>query len=138
MPYVIKAAIADAGAKLFSFRAQKTMYRGKDIRVKDEIFVFSSENEGGSGLIARGVVTSVERLAAKRTGLKVRHTPRVSITVRRIATARRHLGRAELKPFRTWDDGRPETELSFKLYRQATNKIAGISEDAASFLRALF
>jgi hypothetical protein len=138
MPYVIKAAVTDAGAKLFSFRAQKTMYRGKDISVKDEIFVFASENEGGSGLIARGVVTSVERVAAKRAGPKVRHTPRVSITVRRVATAKRHLGRMELKPFRAWDDGRPETELSFKFYRQATNKIAGISEDTASFLRKLF
>jgi hypothetical protein len=138
MPYVIKAAIADAGARLFLFRAQKTMYRGKDIAVKDEIFVFSSENEGGSGLIARGVVTSAVPLAAKRTAAKIRHTPRVSITVRRIATAKRHLGRMELKPFRTWDDGRPETELSFKLYRQATNKIAGISEATASYLRTLF
>jgi hypothetical protein len=138
MPYVIKAAIADAGAKLFSFRAQKTMYRGKDICVKDEIFVFSSENEGGSGLIARGVVTSVVRLAAKRTEPKVRHTPRVSITVRRIATAKRLLGRMQLKTFRIWDDGKPETELSFKHYRQATNKISGISEGAASFLRTLF
>jgi hypothetical protein len=138
MPYVIKTAVAEASAKLWSFRAQKTMYRGKDISVKDEIFVFSSENEGGPGLIARGVVTSVVRLAAKRADPKVRHTPRVSITVRRLATAKRKLGRIELKPFRTWDDGRPETELSFKLYRQATNKIAGISEDTASFLRTLF
>lgn len=32
-------------------------------------------------------------------------------------------------------DGRPETELNFKLYRQATNKIAGISEQTAAFLR---
>jgi hypothetical protein len=138
MPYVIKAAIADAGARLFSFRAQKTMYRGKHIAVKDEIFVFSSENEGGSGLIARGVVTSAVPVAAKRTGPKVRHTPRVSITVKRIATAKRKLGRAELKTFRTWDDGRPQTELSFKFYRQATNKIAGISEATAAFLRTLF
>jgi hypothetical protein len=138
MPYVIKAAIADAGARLFSFRAQKTMYRGKDICVKDEIFVFASENEGGSGLIARGVVTSVVRIAAKRADPKVRHTPRVSITVRRIARAKRPLGRVQLKPFRTWDDGKPETELSFKLYRQATNKIVGISRDAAAFLRTLF
>jgi hypothetical protein len=138
MPYVIKAAVADARAKLFSFRAQKTMYRGKDIRAKDEIFIFASENEGGSGLIARGVVTSAAPFAAKRTQPKVRRTPRVSITVRRIATAKQKLGRTELKPFRSWDDGRPQTELSFKLYRQATNKVVGISEDTASFLRTLF
>jgi hypothetical protein len=138
MPYVVKAAVSDADAKLFSFRAQKTMYRGKDICVKDEIFIFSSENEGGPGLIARGVVTAVARPPVKRGDSKVRRTPRVSITVRRIASAKRNLGRRELKPFRNWDDGRPETELSFKLYRQATNKVAGISEGTASFLRTLF
>jgi hypothetical protein len=31
-----------------------------------------------------------------------------------------------------------ETELSFKFYRQATNKIAGISENSAAFLRTFF
>jgi hypothetical protein len=138
MPYVIKAAVTDTRAKQFSFPAQKTMYRGKHIRAKDEIFVFASENEGGSGLIARGVVISAAPFAIKRSRSRVRRTPRVSITVRRIASAKRGLGRAQLKAFRTWDDGRPETELSFKLYRQSTNKIAGISENTASFLRTLF
>jgi len=55
MHYVVKAAVADANGKLFSFRAQKTMYGGKAIRAKDEVFIFSSENEGGEGLIARGI-----------------------------------------------------------------------------------
>lgn len=36
------------------------------------------------------------------------------------------------------DDGRPQTELNFKFYRQATNKIIGISDEAAAFLRAFF
>jgi len=62
----------------------------------------------------------------------------VSITVRRTALARRPLGRSELKPFADWRDGRPETELNFKLYRQATNKIVGISDDTAEFLRRFF
>ena len=67
-----------------------------------------------------------------------RQTPRVSISVRRTALARRRLGRNELKPFSHWNDGRPETELNFKFYRQATNKIAGISEEAGAFLRRFF
>ncbi len=29
-------------------------------------------------------------------------------------------------------------ELSFKFYRQATNKIVGISDEAAAFLRGFF
>jgi hypothetical protein len=62
----------------------------------------------------------------------------VSVTLRRTALARRRLGRRELKPFADSQDGRPESELNFKFYRQATNKIAGISDDAAAFLRGFF
>ena len=52
----------------------------------------------------------------------------MSIAVKRTALAKKRLGRSELKPFSNWKDGRPETELNFKFYRQATNKIVGISE----------
>jgi hypothetical protein len=48
------------------------------------------------------------------------------------------LGRSELKPFSDWNDGRPDTELNFKFYRQATNKIVGISDEAAALLRGFF
>ncbi|WP_207880150.1 contractile injection system protein, VgrG/Pvc8 family, partial [Pseudomonas sp. 32_A] len=44
------------------------------------------------------------------------------------------LGRGELERFADWRDGRPQTELNFKRYRQATNKIVGISNEAAAFL----
>ena len=74
---------------------------------------------------------------AKRRGV-VRQTPRVSITVRCDAFARRPLGRGDLKPFTDWRDGRPETELNLKFYRQATDKIAGISSVAAAFLDTFF
>jgi hypothetical protein len=33
---------------------------------------------------------------------------------------------------------RPETELNFTFYRQATNKIVGISKEAAAFLERFF
>src|SRR5215475_5442361 len=125
MAFAIKAEIDAPRASAFTFTAQKTMYGGKHIAEGDTIFVFASENEGGQGLIARGVVTSAQAIARKR-GV-ARQTPRVSITVKRSATAKRPVGRSELKPFSDWDDGRPETELNFKFYRQATNKIAGIS-----------
>ena len=93
-------------------------------------------DEGGRGLIAKGVVASAEE-RPKPSGAE-RWTPRVSIAVRRTALARRPLGRRELKPFSDWDDGRPETELNFKFYRQATNKIVGISGQAAEFLETFF
>ena len=133
---MIKAEVNDSFAKTFTFSAQKTMYGGKHIAKDDKIFVFASENQGGPGLIASGVVTSTKPIA-KKTGI-ARQTPRVSITVRRTAIAKRHLGRSELKRFSDWNDGRPETELNFKLYRQATNKIIGISDGAARFLNKLF
>jgi hypothetical protein len=136
MAFVIKTEISDPRAGTFTFTAQKTMYGGKHIAEGDTVFVFASETEGGQGLIARGVVTSVEAVAKKR-GI-VGQTPRVSVTVRRTALAKRALGRNELKRFSDWDDGRPATELNFKFYRQATNKIGGISDQAAAFLGEFF
>ena len=136
MAYAIKAEIKDARAKTFMFTAQKTMYGGKLIAEGDTIFLFASENEGGPGLIARGIVTSAVPTPRKR-GIE-RQTPRVSIGVKRTALAKRRLGRSELKPFNNWKDGKPETELNFKFYRQATNKIVGISEEAAAFLTTHF
>ena len=136
MTYAIKAEVREARAKGFAFAAQKTMYGGKRIARGDTIYVFASENEGGQGLIARGVVTSAEAVAKKR-GV-ARQTPRVTIKVTRTALAKRRLGRGELKPFAKWSDGRPETELNFKFYRQATNKIVGISDETASFLDTFF
>jgi hypothetical protein len=136
MTFAIKAEVRDPSTDTFAFRAQKTMYGGKRIAEGDTIFVFASENEGGPGLIARGVVTSAEAIP-KKPGV-ARQTPRVSIAVRRTALAKQRLGRSDLKSFSDWDDGRPETELNFKFYRQATNKIVGISDEAAAFLDGYF
>ena len=134
--FAIKAEVRDPRTRTFAFTAQKTMYGGKHIAAGDTVFVFASENEGGQGLIARGVVTSAEATPRKR-GI-ARQTPRVSITVRRTALAKRPLGRRELKHFARWNDGQPETELNFKFYRQATNKVVGISDDAMAFLSGFF
>jgi hypothetical protein len=136
MPYAIKAEVSDPRARTFTFVAQKTMYGGKHIAVGDTVFVLASENEGGQGLIARGIVTAAEAVAL-RPGI-ARQTPRVSVTIRRTAVAQRRLGRAELKSFSAWSDGRPETELNFKFYRQATNKIVGVSDATAAFLDTFF
>src|SRR3982074_3029848 len=135
MMFAIKAEVSDRWAERFAFGPQKTMYNGKHIAKGDTIFVFASENEGGPGLIASGVVTSAKAIAKNGTA---RQTPRVSITIRRTARTKRRLGRNELRFFSDWNDGRPETELNFKFYRQATNKIVGISDEAAAFLRGFF
>ncbi len=136
MAFAIKAEVRNPQAKTFAFTAQKTMYGGKHIADGDTLFIFASENEGGQGLIARGVVTSAKAIP-NRDGV-ARQTPRVSLTVKRTAAAKRPVGRLELKQFTDWNDGQPETELNFKFYRQATNKIVGISEEAAAFLDRFF
>jgi hypothetical protein len=134
--YVIKTAIKEVQAKRWNFERQKTMYGGKHITKGDTVFIFASENEGGLGLIARGVVTASEP-TPWRVGVE-RQTPRVSIKVKRTGQVVRPLGRKELRPFDDWDDGRPETELNFKFYRQATNKIGGVSPATAEFLQSFF
>jgi hypothetical protein len=134
--YVVKAELRDSRAKAFVFARMKTMYGGKDIAVGDEVFVFASETEGGQGLVARGVVTSAE--AEKKPRGVERWTPRVSVEVKRTARAKRALGREQLKAWRNLKDGSAEAELDFKFYRQATNKICGVSDTAAAFLRTCF
>jgi hypothetical protein len=134
--FAIKADVADPGVAAFTFRDQKTMYGGKHIAAGDTIYIFASENEGGAGLVACGTVTMAK--ATPRKPRIDRQTPRVSITVKRAGLANRRLGRDELKAFVHWDDGKPGTELNFKFYRQATNKIVGISAEAAAFLQDFF
>jgi hypothetical protein len=136
MAYAVKAEVVDPRARTFTFTAQKTMYGGKLIDEGDTVFVFASENEGGQGLIARGIVTHAEAIRKKR-GI-TRQTPRVSVTIKRTAVAKRPMGRRELEHLTNWNDGQPGTELNYKFYRQATNKIVGISDGAASFLSKCF
>ena len=136
MTFAIKAEVCDPRAKTFAFTAQKTMYGGKHIAEGDTVFVFASENEGGQGLIARGIVTSAEAIANKPS--IARQTPRVSLTIRCTALAKRPLGRRELKGLSEGNDGQPGSELNFKFYRQATNKIVGITDETAAFLDGFF
>ncbi len=136
MAFAIKAQVGDPGADTFAFTAQKTMYGGKLIAAGDTVFIFASENDGGQGLIARGLVTAAEP-TPRQPGVD-RQTPRVSVAIRRTALATRPLGRAELRRLTEWNDGQPGTELNFKFYRQATNKIVGLSDTAAAFLDGFF
>jgi hypothetical protein len=136
MSFAIKAEVRDPHSPNFEFLDQKTMYRGRLIAVGDTIFLFESEHEEGRGLFARGIVTRVQAIA-KAEGVG-RQTPRVSVSIRRTALAKRVLGRRELKPFTNWKDGKPATEINFKFYRQATNKIVGVSDEAAAFLATFF
>ena len=111
-----------SAAETFAFTAQKTMYGGKHIADGDIVFVFASENEGGPGLVARGVVTSVKAIA--KPGI-ARQTPRVSVSIRRTALAKRWLGRSELKPFSDWSNGDPgPSSISNSIVRRRTRSPA--------------
>ena len=134
--YAIKAEIKNPEASVFDFPNQKTMYGGKKVAAGDTIYLFASENEGGSGLVAKGIIVSA--IPTPKYVEARRQTPRVSIRVRRTALSMRRLGRKELKPHSNWEDGRPETELNFKFYRQATNKVIGISDAVVDFLETYF
>jgi hypothetical protein len=134
MMFAIKAEASDPQAKTFAFTAQKTMYDGKHIAKGDKIFVSRAKTK--AVLVSSRPVWSPRPKRSRKPGI-ARQTP-VSITIERTALAKRRLGRSELKRFSDWNDGRPETELIFKFYRQATNKIVGISDEAAMFLRGFF
>lgn len=136
MAFVLKAEVGDLPAETLSFSAQKTMYGGKHVAVGDVVFVFASETSGGQGLVARGVVTAAQ--PTPRIAGVARQTPRVSLTIRVTARAARPLGRRDLKAFTDWNDGRPETELNFKFYRQATDKLCAVSDAAAAYLDVFF
>src|SRR5258708_38829112 len=96
MTYVIKAEVGDPRAETFAFSAQKTMYGGKRIARGDTIFVFASENEGGPGLVASGIVSSSKAIAKTR-GIALQ-TPRASLIIKGTALARRRRGRDEPRP----------------------------------------
>ena len=125
--YVVKAPPRPEGGEQLTFD-EKSMWRGKRIRAGDQVFLFAAEHHGGRGLYARGVVIEAVRGAGSR----------VSLSVRRTGAAARPLGRAELRAFRGRPDGGPGTELDHKLYEQATNKIAGVSDAAVAFLEGFF
>lgn len=123
MPFAIKAQIDDPHQQVFAFPSQKTMYGGKSISVDDQVFVFASENEGGQGLVARGIVVSCAPVP--KLDNVARQTPRVSIVVRRTALASRACGRRELKPLRPGATVGPNpSSMSSSIGRQQTRSLA--------------
>lgn len=99
------------------------MYGGKQIANGDTVFVFASENEGGKGLLARGVVTSAEAIA-KESGV-ARQAPRVSIAVKRTTLAKRPIGCANSNNLPTGRmAGRKPSSISNSTVRQGTKSSA--------------
>jgi hypothetical protein len=124
MSFAIKAEVVDPRARTFEVTAHKTMYGGKLVAEGDTVFVFASENEGGQGLVARGIVTLAEAIAKKR-GI-ARQTPRVSVTIRRTALAKRPLGRRELKHLTDWKNRCDDATDSDQLLPTPKGALGGI------------
>src|SRR4029079_1710042 len=108
--FAIKAEVTDPRAETFGFSAQKAMYGGKHVAKGDTIFVFASENEGGPGLIASGVVTSAQAIA-KKPGI-ARQTPRVSISIRRTSAAFHGPAAMSSRPTLVWSPSSVTTVTS--------------------------
>ncbi len=134
--FAVRGRIADTGSGVFTFPEHKTMYGGRHIAEGDTVFVFSDGKESGEGLVACAIVTSALAIP-KKPGI-ARQTPRVSVSLERTALVKRRLGRGELRPFSGREEGRPESEIHFKLYRETTDKIVGLSDAAAAFLQEFF
>ncbi len=112
------------------------MYGGRRIALGDTVYLFSANGAGHFDLLARALVSSVWPTPPK-LGVS-RQTPRVSIAVGRLSAPLRPLGRGDLRDASTVGSNAPEAELHFKLIRQATPKIVGLSAAAAAFMAAHF
>jgi hypothetical protein len=99
--------------------------------------VFASENEGGRGLIARGVVTFAEAIAKKR-GI-ARQTPRVSLTIRPTALAKRSLERISVEMNRETSTGQRSASRGARKHGvrpERRYRVARVSKDGAARVRA--
>lgn len=129
MAFAVKAAVGaplTVGSRITL--VEKAMYGGWKVAAGADLFVFDSDHQGGAGLCARGLITSVERAPEHRWKVQVRIEAR----------ARRALGRGELRPYRDLDDGSPEGEIARKLYRQATNKFIAVGDAEVAYLGSFF
>ena len=135
MAFAIKAEIGDPRAKTFTFTAQKTMYGGKHI-AEGEPFSCSRARTRAGKASSRAALS---RPPSDRK--EARHRPANTAGERHHQTHRIRkaaAGAERARHFTDWNDRQPGTELNFKFYRQATNKIAGISDEAAAFLSEFF
>ena len=110
MAFVVKAEVRDPRAKTFAFIAQKTMYGGKHIAEGDTVFVFASENEGGQGLVAEGVVRSC-RSTPRKPGVDRKALLKEALTEIRIdKDCWREELRPRFRPTRVTTSERPDYE----------------------------
>ncbi|GAA0287654.1 hypothetical protein [Rhodovulum strictum] len=128
MPFIAKTAPIPSLADEHIRIEERPMYGGRDIRVGSEVFLWSSETQGGVGLWGKGTVTAIDPGG-----------PKPAITVRidqRVNSG--NFGLIEIAPHRDSTQDTPIVGLARKLYKHAHNKIAGLTNAEAELLQQNF
>lgn len=125
MPYIIKTNPFDAEPDRTVTVIERPFYGGRNIRVGDDIFVWFSETAGGSGLAWQAHTVSVDAAEAGKVSVTMRLVSRFPAGV---------LGKEDLEPLRNIRDNSPQSELARKLYYQAHNKIAALTQEESDYL----
>jgi hypothetical protein len=128
MPFIAKTAPPTSPADAHLRIEERPMYGGRDIRVGSEVFLWSSETQGGVGLWGKGTVTTIDPGGAKPV-VTVRLDQRVNSG---------NFGLNEIAPHRDSTQDTPIVGLARKLYRHAHNKIARITDQEAALLQRFF
>lgn len=128
MPFIAKTAPITAPIDEPLRIEERPMYGGREIRVGSEVFLWSSETQGGVGLWGRGTVTALAPGGAK---------PVVTVRVdQRVNSG--NFGLAEIAPHRDSPQDAPIVGLARKLYKHAHNKVARITDQEAALLQRFF
>lgn len=124
MPFIAKTAPIAAIVGETVRIEERPMYGGKDVDVGDSVFLWASEQQGGRGLWARGIVLSSDVVESKQ---------RIAVRIDQVVTTRQ-FGLDQIAPHRDGAVETPIVGLARKLYKQAHNKIAGLSNAEADVL----
>jgi hypothetical protein len=128
MPFIAKTAPIAANIGDTIRIAERAMYGGRDVHTGAEVFLWSSETQGGVGLWGKGTVMAIGSGGPK---------PVATVHVdQRVNSG--NFGLNEIAPHRDSMQDAPIVGLARKLYKHAHNKIAGLTTAEADLLRQHF
>lgn len=103
----------------------------------DEVFVWTSESNGGDGLFAMGIVRACEcesHQKERAANPTQQYVVNVEISGRPVQSMRK----VDIAPHRNDNDGTPIFELGHKLYGQSHEKVIALSDDCGRYVRSHF
>ena len=113
-------------------------FKGSQPEVGDEVFVWTSQDQGGVGLCGLGIVAEVAIDEFKNVSNENTHSEFVATLTLLSDSPNAVLAKTELEPYRNVDDGSAIYEIAHLAYFHSHNKFSDISYEAARFLRAHF